>query len=100
MVVKEMEKRKSILRDAKRCFNCLRIGHLANDCQSKARCKKCHQKHNTSICDQKNEPSKSENKRASSERSLTTTTSKEKGQVLLQTARASVLELTERKELE
>ena len=90
MVVKEVEKRKSILRDAKRCFNCLRIGHLANDCQSKARCKKSHQKHNTSICDQKNEPSKSENKGASSERSLTTTTSKEKGQVLLQTARASV----------
>ena len=90
MVVKEVEKRKSILREAKRCCNCLRIGHLANNCQSKARCKQCHQKHNTSICDLKNERSKSENKPASSDRSLTTTTSKEKGQVLLQTARASV----------
>ena len=89
-VVKDVEKRKSILREAKRCFNCLRTGHIVKDCLSKSRCKKCHQKHNTAICNQKNEPSSSENKPTSSERTLTTATSKEKVQVLLQTARASV----------
>ena len=64
---------------------------VAKDCQSKARCKKCHQKHITAICDQKNEPSSNENKPASSERTLITATSTEKVPMLLQTARASLV---------
>ena len=89
-IVKDVEKRKSILREAKRCFTCLRTGHVSKVCQSKARCKRCHQKHNTTICEQNNEPSSSDNNPISSERTLTTATSREKVQVLLQTARASV----------
>ena len=89
-IVKDVEKRKSILREAKRCSNCLRTGHISKVCQSEARCKRCHQKHNTTICDQTIEPSSNENNPISSERTLTTATSREKVQVLLQTARASV----------
>ena len=89
-VVQNVEKRKSILRDANRCFNCLRTGHVVKNCQSKSRCRKCHQKHNTAICDRKNEASNSEDKTISTERTLTTATSKEKVNVLLQTAKVSV----------
>ena len=89
-VVQNVEKRKSILRDGNRCFNCLRTGHVVKNRQSKYRCRKCHQKHNTAICDLKNEASNSENKTISTERTLTTATSKEKVNVLLQTAKVLV----------
>lgn len=32
------------------CFNCLRYGHLGNQCNSKSRCNNCHQQHNTKDC--------------------------------------------------
>ena len=89
-VVKDAEKRKVMLREVSRCFNCLRTGHVIKNCQSKLRCRKCHQKHNTAICYLKNEASNSEDKTTSTERTLTTATSKEKVNMLLQTARASV----------
>ena len=89
-VVIDMEKRKPRVREAKRRLNCLTTRNVTRGCPSKARSKKSHQKHNTCSCEQKNEPSSSENTTASSECMLTTTTSKEKVQVLLQTARARV----------
>ena len=30
-----------------RCYSCLEKGHLANNCQARSECKKCHRKHPT-----------------------------------------------------
>ena len=48
--VKDIQKRKSILMENRRCFNCLRQGHIVSKCPSTAKCYKCRGKHNTSIC--------------------------------------------------
>ena len=89
-LVKDIEHQKSILMDAKRCFSCYPAGHIAKDCQSNSRCRKCHKKHNTAICDKRKEVARDESKQTSTERMVTTATSKEKTNVLLQTARTSV----------
>lgn len=91
-IIKDIEKRKSLLMDAKRCFNCLRIGHISKNCQSNFRCKKCNRRHNTAICDHKADggDDKKERKQDAEATTITTATSKGKTNVLLQTARAHV----------
>ena len=37
------------LRKVNRCFNCFRLGHSANKCQSKTSCGKCEKAHNTMV---------------------------------------------------
>ena len=32
-----------------RCYSCLEKGHLANNCQARSECKKCHRKHPTCL---------------------------------------------------
>lgn len=49
-VVKTPEEKKRILRDAGRCFNCLRRGHVARQCRSKGKCTHCRGRHHSSIC--------------------------------------------------
>ncbi|XP_076658785.1 uncharacterized protein LOC143362467 [Halictus rubicundus] len=39
--------RKELLRSQRRCFNCLRIGHLPTTCPSVHSCQKCDQRHHT-----------------------------------------------------
>ena len=34
----------------RRCFGCLRTGHIARECHSKSRCGKCNGRHHISIC--------------------------------------------------
>lgn len=34
----------------RQCFNCLRYGHLQNQCKSPARCANCGETHNTRLC--------------------------------------------------
>ena len=48
-VVTDKEKRHSIVRDARVCFNCLNR-HSVTKCKSWNRCKVCHRKHHTSLC--------------------------------------------------
>ena len=45
-----IEERRRILREAGRCFVCLRKGHIGYQCPSKGRCSQCHGRHHTSIC--------------------------------------------------
>ena len=53
--VKTPEERKRILREAGRCFNCLRKGHVVQRCRSKSKCTQCHGRHHSSIC-QRDDP--------------------------------------------
>ena len=48
--VDSIEERKQILRDAGRCFVCLRKGHIARQCNSRSRCPHCSGRHHGSIC--------------------------------------------------
>ncbi|XP_028414393.1 uncharacterized protein LOC114537543 [Dendronephthya gigantea] len=43
--------RKQILAKKRLCFNCAAGNHKASECPSKATCRKCEERHHTSICD-------------------------------------------------
>lgn len=43
--------RKKVLQSNGRCFDCLRRGHLSQNCRSLGKHKHCHGKHHTSICE-------------------------------------------------
>jgi hypothetical protein len=42
-----VEERNAQARNLKLCLNCLRTNHFVNNCQSKFKCRKCNQSHNT-----------------------------------------------------
>lgn len=48
--VVSVEDRKRILREAGRCFVCLRRGHVVRQCTSRGRCPHCRGRHHGSIC--------------------------------------------------
>ena len=48
--VKDNKRRADILTNAKRCLNCLKIGHTVATCYSKRRCKHCNGKHHPAVC--------------------------------------------------
>ena len=80
----------------KRCFNCLRFGHEAKECRNPKTCRHCRQRHHQSICplrDQGKPKPKEDSSELTGEPKTTTTTvsSKAKGTVLLQTARATAV---------
>ena len=43
--------RKEFLKSAKRCFLCLKEGHLSRNCQTKRTCYYCKGFHNSSVCE-------------------------------------------------
>ena len=90
--VKDPNKRKEILVKERRCLNCLRPGHLVSVCKNMKVCRHCGQSHHQSICpslsssrnDEK--PTTSPPEREVSN-TTTTNTVRNKGTVLLQTAK-------------
>jgi hypothetical protein len=48
--VKNVDDRKGILRDQKRCYLCLQGGHCAHECENGRLCRWCNGKHHQSIC--------------------------------------------------
>ena len=77
--ITDINKRTEILKKAKCCFKCLKLGHLAKECERK--CKKCGGGHHQIIC------VKSKTKSIGEQASVTALVG-EKGQILLQTAKA------------
>ena len=83
--------RKDILRNANRCFVCLKTGHRAFECNTNKNCRHCNKRHHQSICGKDNSNKKTENvtttlNRNKSEKS-TKSCKRGGGTVLLQTAR-------------
>ena len=82
-----------ILERDKRCFNCLRFGHNAKECQNPKTCRHCQERHHQSICSlldqQKPKPKAVPLKET--ETTTTTMSNKSKGTVLLQTAKAMAI---------
>lgn len=54
--VQSVDERKRILREAGRCYMCLRRGHRVKQCSSKGRCPHCSGRHHGSICSPKINP--------------------------------------------
>ena len=50
MTVTDPNTRKKIIREKKRCFVCLRGGHISRDCRSTSKCYRCQGKNHVSIC--------------------------------------------------
>ena len=48
-VVTDYQKRFDIVKEGRRCYNCL-AHHRVSQCTSKSRCRKCKRKHHTSLC--------------------------------------------------
>ena len=49
-IVTNPDQRKAIIKEKRRCFVCLKIGHNSRQCTSSTRCYKCNGRHHTSIC--------------------------------------------------
>lgn len=85
-----------ILKEKRRCFRCLRIGHNSRDCRSRIKCHKCSRSHHLAMCETKDTDTKKEqNKKPSDGASSTTHAStnastNSSASVLLQTAIAEV----------
>ena len=109
--VTDREARVKLLRDSKRCFVCLRVGHQTSKCDSTKKCRHCSGRHHQSICPsqshtprhtQGDNPQKGDDEKERANRNpkqltevkehptITTITHTTKGSVLLHTARANV----------
>ena len=73
-VVTDYQKRINIVKEGRLCYNCL-AHHRMSQCTSKFRCRKCKQKHHTSLCssDSPTKGTTPEKKNASDDTPTTTT---------------------------
>ena len=78
----DVKKRIQVTSSAKRCLNCFKLGHVLKDCFSKGRCCNCNRKHNAQLCQ------KTSQYNQITEKAITTSSGKQKTNVLLQTAKA------------
>ena len=94
--ITDIKERKNILLKAKRCFNCLRVGHIVKDCRSPRGYLKCKGRHHQSICNASRRYETTEVKiivaqdEAKADNTTVTATTKHDEKVLLQTATAYV----------
>lgn len=92
-----VEKRQEILKRDRRCFLCLKIGHIAKNCVARFTCFSCKRKHHVAICRGKPHNNTDEEKQEDQESSAnvapaesTTHLIHDKNNILLQTARALI----------
>nr|XP_047129387.1 uncharacterized protein LOC124809364 [Hydra vulgaris] len=89
--VTNINSRRNVLRDKRRCFNCLKSGHMSKDCRSRISCYECSGKHHVSMCFKRFplhiDDSKEPNNKLTS---VATTEALKSKNVLLQTAMVTV----------
>ncbi|XP_011407795.1 PREDICTED: uncharacterized protein LOC105311847 [Amphimedon queenslandica] len=69
--VSRVDGRRRILKEAGRCFICLRTGHISRNCRSSVRCSKCKGRHHLSICSKEgDEEGTGDNQQEAGEQSL------------------------------
>nr|XP_012554848.2 uncharacterized protein LOC105843698 [Hydra vulgaris] len=89
--VTNINSRRNILRDKRRCFNRLKSGHMSKDCRSRISCYECSGKHHVSMCFKRFplhiDDSKESNNKLTS---VATTEALKSKNVLLQTALVTV----------
>ena len=54
-IVSNPETRKNILAKEKRCFVCMKFGHIASKCRNDLKCYKCKGRHHVAVCTFKSE---------------------------------------------
>lgn len=90
--VTNVASRKGILRTENRCFLCLEEDHNARDCKSKYVCRKCNiGKHHISICNKSQDTLTAFSYEGEADET-TTLASNENGGILMQTAKAHILD--------
>ena len=88
-VITDVKRRKKMLLDQRRCFNCLSKNHQANKCTSRFSCYNCKQKHNSAICENDDTP-KDGNTDPTAHQFTTTVDNTGEETVLLKTAIVSI----------
>ena len=91
-IVSNPETRKNILAKEKRCFVCMKFGHIASKCRNDLKCYKCKGRHHVAVCTFKSERRnhyEPENSHTAVAGSKVLNLSKSNS-ILLQTARAQV----------
>ena len=89
--VSNINHRKEILMKSGRCFKCLRLGHVARNCELIPKCRKCQGSHNTALCqpqsEKKDNPADVKEESTASVTASAKNSQPKKSPMLLQTAR-------------
>ena len=83
--IQQRKDRLDILKRDKRCFRCLKTGHISRNCDRK--CRNCNGYHHQSICDKEVEREKKQEDKQEEPESVTATSTIKRKRILLQTAR-------------
>ena len=91
-VVTDLNARKSILQNKRRCFSCLKKGHISRECRSSIKCHKCSRRHHLAVCNQreKDRPPVHHDKQNESSHICHSSNNSNTDTILLQTASVEV----------
>ena len=89
--VTNLSARKHILKRKRRCFKCLKLGHIAKNCATKMKCFSCSNFHHASMCNEKSLPQKNDCQEEGKSSLVAGTLTKYAHSVLLQTAQVTAI---------
>ena len=69
-----LDRKKTVTKKVKACFNCLSIGHLSGSCPSRKSCRQCGRRHHTLLHSEMNSPSPTTNRQSESAPAASTMT--------------------------
>src|SRR5713101_4693825 len=81
-----IKERRTVIKEKRACFNCLRLGHGSLDCWSKVNCQRCNKKHHTLLHDEPTEPSRNPDTPGIEKSGITSCHLENNSEILLATA--------------